>query len=196
MVIVALGTGRAKFGSVPSTLMDQHEYEAFVAAARGGSVRIGIDRVFARRLYTNVPGSVILEATGETPLVEKSVVWSAMAGSPLLVLGSAAAASFAFGWWAAAVVPLTLAWWLLNKSLSVRGGAKLWPLTVCVVVATAVHFFAPISDPWASGFIVLFALALWSDRLVYSAATFFLRAFVLRNRRALEAFSEGFTIRA
>jgi hypothetical protein len=66
--------------------------------------------------------------------------------------------------------------------------------TLVLIVAVSAHFMNLFANPWMSGFVTAFLFALWCDRLLYCASTFFLRAFVLRNQRALEAFREGITI--
>ena len=122
-------------------------------------------------------------------------MWFAFLMAPVAMLSSAAAAAFAFGWWAIVVIPGLLFWWFFNKSMSVRGGSSIWFLTLLMIATAGVNFLDVFPNPWVSGVLVFFAVALWCDRLLYWGSTFFLRAFVLRNRRALEAFGEGITIR-
>jgi len=176
-------------------MMNCADYETLVRAAYDGRILIGVDRAFARRLYTDVATSAIKEATGEAPYLEKLVVWFAFVTSPLAIFGSAVSAVFAFRWWAILVVPIAFLWWMVNRSMSSRGGASLWFLTLAVIVAVSVHFMKLLSIPWMSGFVAVFTFAMWCDRLLYCAATVFLRAFVLRNQQALEAFGEGIEIR-
>jgi len=175
--------------------MNDAEYKAFVESAYHGRLFVGVDRVFARKLYTDVPTSAIEEATGETPYLEKLVAWFAFLASPLALLGSAILAAFAFRWWALLIVPVACLWWMFNRSMSVRGGSSIWFLTFAVVAAMSVHIMTVLPSSCMSGFVAAFAFAMWCDRLLYCASTFFLRSFVLRNPRALQAFSEGLTIR-
>jgi len=175
--------------------MNDAEYKAFVESACHGRVLVGVDRVFARKLYTDVPLSAIEEATGEAPYLEKLVVWFAFLASPLALLGSAVLAAFAFRWWALLIVPVACIWWILNRSMSVRGGSSIWFLTIAVIVAMSVQVMNLLPSSWMSGFMAAFAFAMWCDRLLYCASTFFLRSFVLRNPQALRAFGEGLTIR-
>lgn len=175
--------------------MNDAEYKAFVQSAYQGRLLVGVDRVFARKLYTDVSTSAIEEATGEAPYLEKLVVWFAFLASPLALLGSVVLAAFAFRWWALLVVPLACLWWMFNRSMSVRGGSSIWFLTLAVIAAMTVHFMSLLPSPWMSGFVAAFVFAMWCDRLLCCASTWFLRAFVLRNQRALQAFNEGLTIR-
>jgi len=176
-------------------MMNDADYDTFVQSARNGRTLVGVDRVFARKLYTSVTTSAIKEATGEAPYLEKLVVWFAFLASPLAMLSSAVLAVFAFRWWALLIVPLAFSWWMLNRSMSMRGDSSIWFLTFVVIVTVTVHFMELLPTPCISRFVAIFALAMWCDRLLYRASTFFLRAFVLRNRRALESFGEGVTIR-
>lgn len=72
----------------------------------------------------------------------------------------------------------------------------MWPYTFFMVVAVSAHFMDLFPSALISGFVTAFVFALWCDRLLYWASTFFLRAFVLRNQRAFEAFRDSITIRA
>ncbi|MFQ5492071.1 MAG: hypothetical protein ACE5GE_15245 [Phycisphaerae bacterium] len=175
--------------------MNDTEYKAFVQSAYDGQILVGVDRVFARKLYTDVATSAIEEATGEAPIVAKLVVWFALLASPLAIVSSAVLAAVAFHWWALLIVPVAFFWWILNRGMSARGDSSIWFLTLTVTAAVCVHFMNLLPTLWISGFVAVFAFALWCDRGLYCASTFFLRLFVLRSRRALEAFSEGITIR-
>ena len=173
--------------------MNDSEYSALVPSANDGRLLIGVDRIFARRLYTETPTSAIEEATGEAPYFEKLVVWSAYIVSPLGMLISAILAAFAFRWWALLVVPMALILSVINSISARRGSSSIWFLNVAVVAAVSVHFLR-LANPWLSGFIATFAFAMWCKRFLYWVATSFLRAFALRNQRALEAFGEGIRI--
>jgi len=175
--------------------MNDSEYKSLVQAAYDGRLLVGVDRIFARKLYTDVPTSAIEEATGEAPYLEKLIVWFTFLASPIAILTSAVVAVLGFRWLALLVVPVAFLWWMFNRSISARGGSSIWFLTLVLIVTVSFHFMNLLHTPWISGFVAILAFALWCDRLLYYAATFFLRAFVLRNQRALEAFGEGVTIR-
>jgi hypothetical protein len=139
--------------------------------------------------------SDIEKATGEAPHLEKLVVWFAVFGSPIALVGSVALAAVGFRWWAFITVPVMLLWWFINRGISVIGTSRLWPLSVLLIVAASVHFMRVMPNPWMSASVGAFVFAIWCDRLVYCGSTFFLRAFVLRNQRALEAYGEAIDIR-
>jgi len=175
--------------------MNEAEYEQLVQAAYDDRILVGIDRAFARRLYTNVATSEIEEATGEAPYLGKLVVWFAFLSSPIAMLGSSVLAAYAFRWWSLLIIPVTLLWWVFNRSRSVRGGASIWLHTLLVIVAVSAHFMDLFSNVSISGFVTAFVFALWCDRFLYWSSTFFLRAFVLRNQRAFEEFRDDIIIR-
>src|SRR5207249_6315752 len=175
--------------------MNDTEYEAFIQSACDGRVLIGVDRIYARQVYLEMATSAIEEATGEAPHLEKVVVWCAYLASPLAIATSALLIAFTFHWWALLIVPVVLVAWMLNAIYARRGRSSIWLLAVLVIAAMSVHFMNLLANRWVSGLAATFAFALWCDRFLYWAATFFLRAFILRNRRAFEAFREGIRVR-
>ena len=175
--------------------MNATDYKVFVQSVHDGRTLVGIDRIFARKLYTSRATSEIKKATGEAPYLAKLIVWFAFLGGPLAMLSSGVAAVLAFGWWALVITPAAFVWWFLNQSMSSRGDATIRTHSLFLVAAVGVHLAGRLLSPEVSSFLVLFALSLWCSRLLYCTSTFFLRAFVLRNHQALEAFAEGITIR-
>ena len=175
--------------------MNDTEYKAFVQSAYQGRLLVGVDRVFARKLYTDVATAAIEKATGEAPYLEKLVVWFAFLASPFAILSSAVLGVVGFRWWAFLVLPVAFLWWMGNRGDSVRRDSSMWLLTLAVIASVVVHFTGLLPNQWMSGFVAVFAFAMWCDRLLYCSSTVFLRCFVLRNPRALEAFGEGITVR-
>lgn len=184
--------GETKFGMTPE---EDAEYKAFVQSAYDGRLLVGVDRIFARKLYTEISTSEIEEATGEKPRLAKLVVWFAYLASPLAMLITAILAAFSFRWWALVIIPAGFLGWMLNSMTARRGSSSMWFLTLVGIAAVGIHLMRLLADPYLSGFIASFAFALWCDRLLYSASTFFFRAFILRNPRAFLAFGEGVRIR-
>ena len=176
------------------TVPDDAEYRRLVESAYAGQTLVGVDREYARKLYMNIATSAIEQATGEAPYLEKLVVWFASLAGPVAFLSSAILAVFAFHGWALIIIPAALLWWLFNYVLSARGGAKIWFLTLLLIATTGVYLAHFLPTPWVSEFVAAFVFAMWCSRLIYCASTAFLRAFVLRNQRALNAFHDGITL--
>lgn len=175
--------------------MTESEYKTFVEQAYSGALMIGIDRSVARKFYTDIPLSKIVEETGEAPYFEKMVVWFAFLSAPISLLGSFVLSVLAFYWWAALAIPLSMLIYSIfsGQSSMPRGGM----LGISVLLALAIgslftHLFASPFTPW---YFAVATFSLWASRLLYSTSTAFLRAFVLRNQRALEFVGEHIHIR-
>ena len=63
-------------------------------------------------------------------------------------------------------------------------------ITILLVLSVGTLFTGYFSVKFVPWFFIALSFALWASRLVYCAATSFLRAFVLRNQRALEFIRE------
>jgi hypothetical protein len=139
--------------------------------------------------------SAFQQTTGESPYFEKTVTMFAFVAQYLAIFGVAVLACFAFRWWVFLVVPVAIIVWFYNMSMSTMGGASIRLHNIALIVALAIHFLKVLPNPKTSGFIAVYIFSLWCSRFLYHAATHFLRAFVLRNPRALEAFGEAITLR-
>lgn len=128
--------------------------------------------------------------------IEKAVVWITFLGTPLVLVASCLFAVLAFHWWAFLAVPGVVIAWFVYSSMSARGSAKIGLITLLLVGAIAVAVSRVIDELWVNLFLIAFLLSLWLNRLLYEAATLFLRAFVLRNFRAWNAFEDGLVVRA
>ena len=175
--------------------MTESEYKAFVEQAHSGAKLIGIDRAVARKFYTDISLSKIEEETGEAPYFEKMVVWFAFLFAPVALLASFVLAVLAFQWWAALTIPLSIVIYFVfsGQSSMPRGG--MLGISVFLALAIVSLFTGLFSSSFAPWYFIAVTFSLWASRLVYSAATAFLRAFVLRNQRALELMSEHIHIR-
>ena len=175
--------------------MTESEYKAFVEQACSGGLMIGIDRAVARKFYTDIPLSKIEEETGEAPYFEKIVVWFAFLSAPVILLASFVLSVFAFRWWAALAIPVSIVIYFIfsGQSSMPRGG--MLGISVLLAIAIGSLFIDFITSSVAPWYFITFVFSLWASRLVYFAATAFLRAFVLRNQRAFEFMGENIHIR-
>lgn len=170
--------------------MTEDEYKEFVARANSGALLIGVDRAVARKLYTDIPLSRIEKETGEAPYFEKMVVWFAWLSAPLALLASFVLSVLAFRWWAALAIPVSVVVYFVfsgQSSMPRRGMLGITILLALAVGSLFTDFFTSRLAPW---YFIAVAFSFWASRLVYNAATVFVRAFVLRNQRALEFLSE------
>lgn len=175
--------------------MTEAEHAELVEATYAGLIVIGVDRPYARKVFTDVPLARIQELTGEAPYFEKAVVWFVWIGSFLALPVSWVFAVLALGWWGLLTIPPTAVAWAIYCGCSPRGNSRLWLITVILVATVANAAFGVPESIWARLAPVAFIAALWLNRSLYVASTFFLRAMVLRNRRAWVAFSDGLYVR-
>lgn len=175
--------------------MTESEYKTFVDQVYSGALLIGIDRSIARKFYIDIPMIKIKEETGEAPYFEKFVVWFAFLSAPIALLASFVLSVFAFHWWAAIAIPLSIfiffVFW--RQSSMPRGGMLGVSLLLALVIGSLfTNFYA---SPFAHWYLISVTFSLWALRLLYCVATSFLLLFVLRNQRALEFMGEHIRIR-
>ena len=177
-------------------IMNDSEFNTLVARERAGSVLVGIDQTVARQFFTDLSFKDLELRTGETLYVEKSVVVTAQITGPLLLLVSMAFAPLAFGWWSVLAIPVFIAIYFFVMSLSSLGSSNAtFPafLLGLAVFAHVAGWFPTSRIGWC---VTLATAALFCGRLVYVAATIFMRSLVLRNQRAFELLVPHLQIRA
>ncbi len=171
------------------------EHKELIELEQQGKLLIGVDRVMARKFYTDIPMSTIEEKTGEVPYFEKMTIWFAFLFGPIALISSIVLGFFAFGWWGIISLLICPIVYLTYSSSSVIGGSKLTGISILFLIAAGVHFFGNFNYPWITGFAGVFLFSLWCIRLLYCSATFLLRNFVIRNGRAYDYLSEYLVIR-
>ncbi|MDH3280933.1 MAG: hypothetical protein OEQ18_07365 [Gammaproteobacteria bacterium] len=175
--------------------MTDDEFQALVAKIHSGTILVGVDRSVARKFYTDVPLGRIEAETGEAPYLEKAVVFGAMIGGPLALLVSFVFAVIAFGWWAALAIPVSILIYVVFSGFSSMPRGGMGVVSVLFGLAALGIYLEWFPSQYAGRYALLVALAFWNARLVYAAATHFIRAFVVRNRRAYELLAEHIHLR-
>ncbi len=166
--------------------MTDEEYQALAARIESGSLLIGVDRSMARKLYTDVSLSRIEAETGEAPYFEKMVVLGAFVGGPVSLLASSVMAGLAFGWWAVLVIPVSIVVYFVFAGASSMPKQSMTGVSVVLALALLSLYLDWFPSDYVAWYTALVLFSLWNARLVYAAATHFIRAFVVRNRRAYE----------
>lgn len=175
--------------------MNSEELQQIIAQENAGQVRIGVDRVLARRFFTNGSLAKIREHTGDAPTAEKAIVFSLWVTSFILLVGSVVVSFIAFAWWGLAAALICPIVYFSFASMSVLGHTGLVGISAVLVVA----LIAPIAGKLsvAAGlFIVLFVLSLWCIQFVYVASTSFYRVYALRSPKHYELLAPGIHIRS
>jgi hypothetical protein len=101
------------------------EHKEVILLEEQGKLLIGVDRVMARKFYTDIPISKIEEETGEAPYFEKAIVWFAFLLGPIALISSIILSFIAFGWWGILGLVLCPILYFMYSSSSVLGGSQL-----------------------------------------------------------------------
>lgn len=175
--------------------MTDEEYQALVARIHSGSLLVGVDRSIARKFYTEIPLSRIEEETGEAPYFEKFVVFGAQMGGLWALLASLVIAILAFSWWAAVAIPASIIIYVVVAAASSTPWGGLGSVSVLLGLTLLGIYFDWFPSEYVASYAVLVTAALWLARLTYVAAAHFIRAFVVRNRRAYEFLAQHIHLR-
>lgn len=175
--------------------MNEDEYRVFVSQVNSGALLIGVDRAIARKFYTDIPLSKIEEETGEAPYFEKMVVWFAFISAPIALLASFVLSLLAFRWWAVLAIPLSVILYFFFQGQSSMPGRGMLGISILLALSVGTLFTGFFSSKLVPWYLIAVVFALWASRIVYCAATTFLRSFVLRNQRALEFIREHIHVR-
>lgn len=171
-------------------------YEEIVRGERTGDILVGIDRIVARRLYTDVPISVVLENTGEAPYIEKAIGLSLFILGPAALLASIILSIVAFWWWAILVVPAGLFIWGFFYSTSSIAGRRAGFMSVLLITAGLLVLTSPFQNRLVAPGLFAYTLVLWCTRVLYTSTTGFFRLLVLRNYRAYVWLKDSVVVRA
>lgn len=166
--------------------MTPDEHQELVEREEQGHVLIGVDRVVARKFFTDTSHREVQAEIGESLYLDRLIVKTSFVLGYVLVLLGLAASVWAFGWWALLAVPFTIVLWGAYLAASSRGNAGVGFGLVALVGACAAYFLAPLSMP-VKICLLLVAGALFFARFTYSSSTFLLRALALRNHKAFNA---------
>lgn len=169
--------------------MTDDEHKQLASEFYKGSVLIGLDRMVARKFYMDLSLKHIEEQTGEAPYFEVLAVFGTVVAAHLALVASWVLSVLAFGWWSVLAIPAsTLVYFLFGGHSSLPNHRLLGVSLVLVAIVIAMRLGAFPSN-YVAWYCISFAFSLWAARFVYFAAGHFLRAFVLRNKKAYEMLS-------
>lgn len=171
------------------------EYEDIIRLERQGKILVGVDRPSARRFYTDIPMSEIEEKTGEAPYFEKIVVWFFFIAGPISLVFSIILGFLILKWWGILFLLLNPIIFFIYSSASVTGGARIYGISIILIVSICVNFFNIFENNLIPLLIMVLVFSLWCARSIYCSSTFFLRSFVIRNERAFQYLSDHLVIK-
>lgn len=175
--------------------MNQAEHTKLVESEKRRRVIVGVDRITARRFFTEASISDVAAKTGYAPYFEKSVVYMFILLGPLALLGAVAGSIWHFWWWriiAAIVFPIL---YFYYSRLSRLGGARAYMVSFALASVLAFHFANLLAFPTLTQILVLFAFAVWCQRMLYVAATVFYRNMALHDAKLYELLADGIVLR-
>ena len=167
--------------------MNENDWKKTVELFYEDKLTFGVDRVGARKFFTDLSLSKIESMIGEKPYFEKMAIMGAFISAPICLIAAIVGAFFAFGWLALLALIIYPAIYFSYTSDSSRGNSgNIFPLICLIGIAIAYFVFGEFT-----GFIsiIFFVISLWLTRFVYTGATTFLRALMTRNYRAWELFN-------
>jgi len=170
--------------------MNTMDYTNLVKLEKQGKILIGVDRAMARKFYTDISMQKIREETGETPYLEKIIIWFAFLFGPISLLTSIVIGFLAFNWWGIISLLLCPIIYFAYSSSSVRGNSRMIGINILLLVSSGIHFLRVFDVPKITAFVIIFIFSLWLIRLLYCSSTFLLRNFVIRNKKAYQYLSQ------
>lgn len=178
----------------PAASNEVLEFHALVSAWKAGRVAIAVDRIYARRLFTETPISVFEKLIGASPALEVTVVLGLLWASFISLGLSRLLMLMAAREWSLLAIPGMCVVYALQLTMGAQGRSTMWPYAILVGAAIWAHATRYWGNPLLSWSVVTYTSAMWFNRCMYSAATAFLRMLVLENWRAKEAFAKGIHI--
>ncbi|HVZ00962.1 MAG TPA: hypothetical protein VHA35_15755 [Dongiaceae bacterium] len=170
------------------------EHQEFQKKAYADKLVVGVDRIFARRFYTNTSVQKMRSLTGEPVPIAKAAVMLAFIIGPLLVVAASVLTFMGLEWWGLLAVPAGIVVYIYYQGLSVLGRSRLTPISIITMAAIAVSPFGILPVRIAES-LCCFSAALWCGRFQYVGSTFFVRALIIRNVKAFNALEGELVIR-
>lgn len=150
---------------------------------------VGIDLIEARRLFMDIPSSVILENTGESLLLEKRVINILFLLSPLFVVFSILWSFYFFKYYGIIIFIVAPLIYFLNMGASSKGSLRITSITFFLILTIASNFLKNV-DYRFTGLLSLITFSFWCTRYLYKIAGKFVENFAIRNTKAFEWLSE------
>jgi len=122
-------------------------HKNLVELEKEGKILIGIDRVMARRFYTDIPAKKIKEETGEAPYFEKIIVWLAFLFGPISLLATIILGFWFFNWWGIICLIFCPLVYFAYSSSSVRGDSKMTGISILLFTSACIHFLKVFDIP-------------------------------------------------
>ncbi len=172
--------------------MNQEEHKKIAQLYYEDKLFVGVDRVDARKFFTDIPFSKLAEFTNEKIYFQKLIVLFAFVLAPISLLLSIVMGFLAFKWLGILTLLICTIVYFLNQANSAKGGANLMITNILlglIIISKSIYHY-PNSD-MDFGFLIFFILSLWLARFVYVASTRMFRKLVLKDYKMWNFFSSN-----
>lgn len=150
---------------------------------------IGIDLIEARRLFMDIPSSVIQKNTGESLFFEKKVINILFFLSPLFVVLSILWSFYFFKYYGVIILIVAPMIYFFNVGESSKGSSSITAITFFLILTIASNFLKNV-DYRFTGLLTLITFSFWCTRYLYKIAGTFVGNFAVRNIKAFKWLSE------
>lgn len=175
--------------------MDDREFARIRAGLDANRLVVGVDRVFARKVYTELPAAVLKDVTGEPAYFEIFVTRFCFTSPGVFLLASCVFAVLAFGWLSLLAIPILAMVYFVTASRSSAGGSRVGHLVLVALGVGACVWWNVLPLRWSGSCLGTLAIALILHRLAYIASASFFWSMVTQNATAWEYFRDGVVIR-
>ncbi len=173
-----------------TTYITEDEYTALQSRIETGDASVTIPRGVARQFFTHVNNASIKSITDTSMLMQKCLIWLAIAFSIMSLLVSAIFIIKSFGYWAAVAVPLTGIFWVLLAGLTYEEGSWMSLTAAFIASLVAIFFMAKVYSLPA----FFFVLSVWVYRITYILAQTLLTGLVKESYAAFDMLVEHIDI--
>lgn len=173
-----------------SKYLTEEEFKAIQVHLKEGDASLTIPRSIARRFFMRVSNASIKSNTGNSALLQKTLVWTTQGCALLCLLICGGIMIDSFGWWAALAVPVAGAFWAILAGLTNEDGE--W-LSITILLAASIASYSFMAPTYSLP-LIFFVFSLWLHRMNYRLAQKLLITIVEDSYAAYDMLAENVEI--
>lgn len=166
--------------------LTESEHEELRRSLERGDATLSVPRSVARQFFLRVDNASIVETTGESMVLQKSLIWLGIIGHATLFIASLVSIGYYFGWMATVGIPLVGIFWTILAGLTGDKGSMLHG-SIGLAAAVLLAVLIPIGYAVP---LILFATSLWLHRSCYMLAQYWVTSLVVRSFPAYDMLVE------
>ena len=170
--------------------ISEQEYISLLPRLQAGQAQLVVPRQVARNFFLRTSNHAIKQATGQSALISKLIIWIGVITAPLLFLIAAIYFIIDSGWAATIMVPLLGIFWTIIAGLTGDKGSFLKGTLASIAGAIlAAVLPAEYATP-----LVLIVVSLWVQRNIFFIAEYFLLRMISQSFAAFDMLIEHIEI--